>query len=151
MSSRTRILENELITDPVVRGYDAMTPSEATTDINTEYEMHNRDYVEGHEILNATDDTEYSAKTTEQKSEWLGLCAVSQVDVGKGVAKSLARDIFGNQSQTWANLLEIKVEPCTRGEKIGIGIVSEGEMEYAMRKTGVGKAPEPTGVRGGRR
>lgn len=93
--------------------------------------------VAGSELFNETDDGEYSALTQDEKMRWLSVCAIAVIDIAKGVAKSEARDIFGNQSVTWANLVALKSREVSRayqigwGPEVGEGVVRDTDVAYA--------------------
>lgn len=137
MSERLRILEDEIATDPLGRGYSGFSSKQTTDDINTEYRTQSRPSVEGSEILNATDDAEYSALTSiDDQNQWIGLCGVLDIDTSSGVAKSLEARLFGPGTTTRSNLAALRSRPATRGEELGIGLVEQGEVEYVDTKLG---------------
>jgi len=125
------ILSSELSSDPLARGYSGMTDQEAADDLNTKYRTATRTAVFGSEILNATDDTEFSALTDAEKDRWLALCAVDYVNVSSGVAKSLEADIFGPGTTTRTNLIALKTESISRALELGLNGVLSGDVQYA--------------------
>ena len=90
-----------------------------------------RDTVAGSEILNATDDTEFTALTDAQQSKWLDLCGVDSIDTASGVAKSLEADLFGGGTTTRTNLAAVKAPAASRAVELGLGIVKEGHVIMA--------------------
>lgn len=128
------VLATEISTDPLVRGYSGMTDAQIAEDINTVYRTCRRDYIFGWEGFNATDDVEYGALTDAQKSSWDALCAIEQIDVTSGVAKSREAELFGPGTTTRSNLLALRDPPCSRGEELGLGFVLTSDVTFA--KTG---------------
>jgi len=125
-------LATELTTDPLGRGYSSMTSIEAADDLNTKYRTRIRPTVSGSEILNATDDAEFSAVADPSASDrWLLLCGVDAVDTSNGVAKSLEATLFGPGTTTRANLAAIRQEAISRAEELALGEVLPGYVEYA--------------------
>jgi len=109
-----------------------MTSIEAADDLNTKYRTRTRATVSGSEILNATDDTEFSAVADPTaRDRWLLLCGVDAVDTSSGVAKSLEAALFGPGTTTRDNLAAIRQEVISRAEELAIGEVLPGDVEYA--------------------
>ena len=90
-----------------------------------------RDFVSGSEILNATDNTEFSALTDTEKDRWLSMCGVDSIDTTSGIAKSLEADLFGGGTTTRTNLQTVKTEDVSRAVEVGIGNVRAGDVEIA--------------------
>lgn len=125
-------LNSELITDPLARGYSGMSDAAAAADLNTVYRTRTRDTVSGSEILNATDDAEFTALADPtDKNRWLSLCGIAEIDTGNGVAKSLEADLFGAGTTTRDNLAALKSESISRAVELGLGTVRAGDVEYA--------------------
>jgi predicted flap endonuclease-1-like 5' DNA nuclease len=126
-----QVLNTELTTDPLTRGYAGMTDEEAATDLNTVYRTLPVDTVPGSDIFNNTDDAEYGALTAEQQNRWLNMCGVTDIDVSSGVAKSLEAELFGVGTTTRSNLAALKTRDVSRGEELGFGLVRVGDVEFA--------------------
>ncbi len=126
-----QVLKTELTTDPLVRGYSAMTDAEAAADLNTVYRTRTRPFVYGWEILNETDDTEFGALTDVQKNQWLSMCGTLEIDTGSGVAKSLEATFFGAGTTTRTNLQAIRIEDISRAVEIVGADVKTGDVGYA--------------------
>lgn len=117
---KTLDLDAELTNDPLGRGYAGMTDQQAADDLNTKYRNLTVDYVTGDAIFNATDDVEYAALTETQKASWDRLCAIAQIDVTSGVAKSREAELFGAGTQTRTNLLALKYTPISRAVELNL-------------------------------
>ncbi len=88
--------------------------------------------VTGSEILNATDDAEYTALTTQEKKDsWLILCAIEFIDTNSGVAKALEADTFGGGTATRANLAALRIENISRATELGFTNVRTGTVQSA--------------------
>lgn len=124
-------LKSELTVDPLGRGYVGMSDSAAAADLNTSYRTASVQTVQGGTVLNATDDVEFSALTTENKDRWLALCGVETINVSSGVAKSLEADIFGPGTTTRTNLLALKNESITRAIELGLYPLNADDVAYA--------------------
>ena len=112
------ILSDELANDPLTIGYAGMTVEQKITALNAV----NRPlrYMSGSDIFNATADTEYSSLTVTQKSAWDALCAIDTINTTSGVAKSREAELFGNGTQTRANLLALRNNKRSRAQELGI-------------------------------
>ena len=132
-------LRDELLNDPLARGYSAMSDREATDDINTEYRTRNRTNMSGDEIAQQADDAELDAlddgsanNTADVKSHWLALCARESVDPFAAANVHLVILIFGVGSQTLLNLQAARVEAVSRAVELELGHVREGDVIRAM-------------------
>lgn len=103
----------------------------AAGELNAVNRTRTRDTVTGSEILNATDDAEYTGLTAVQKTDWLGLCGVESIDTASGVAKSMEADLFGGGTTTRTNLAAVRSPPASRAEELGLGFIKVGYVEQA--------------------
>lgn len=125
------ILSEELANDPLTRGYAGMTDQQAVDSLNTADRSRAVATVSGAAIFNATDDAEYTALTDAQQASWDRLCAIETVDISSGVAKAREAELFGASTTTRANLTALKTESISRGEELGIGLVTLGMVQAA--------------------
>jgi len=130
------ILSDEVINDPLVRGYAAMTDLEAANSLNVVNRQVNRTMMTGSELLGHADAAEYAARTSEQKDNWLSLCGIDFIDPF-GSAVQVVIEVWGGGSVTVDNLQAARVEAVSRavelnrtleGEKILIP-VKEGHIQ----------------------
>lgn len=125
------VLNIELMTDPLSRGYSGMSDLEAADDLNTVYRTIALDTVSGSAIFNATDDAEFGALTDAEQDQWMALCAVGSIDTTSGVAKALESDIFGPGTTTRDNLVALRTQDVSRAVELGLGVVTEGDVNKA--------------------
>lgn len=127
------ILKAEITTDPLTRGYSAMSDLEVAVSLNTVNRTRNRDYVSGWEIFNATNDVEYNTLTDAQKSAWDALCAIEQIDTASGVAKAREAELFGAGTTTRSNLQALRQEDISRATELELPTITSGDVEEARR------------------
>ena len=125
-----KILKDDIINDPLVRGYSGMTDTHVADDLNSVYRTRNRDQIPGSEILDETDWVEYGALTDLKKSQWLSFTSADFVSATKA-GLNILRDIFGTGTTTEDNLLLVRAEDISRATELGLSIVREGDVEYA--------------------
>ncbi|NIQ89663.1 MAG: hypothetical protein GWN93_11675 [Deltaproteobacteria bacterium] len=128
-----RILANELITDPLGRGYSTMTDKEAAADMNTLYRTRELDILSGGVVYDAVDIPEFQALSTSGKAEVWNISHLgAEIPVGPtSKARSRFITLFGAQSDTISNLQDIITIAISRGEELGWGIVKTGDIEKA--------------------
>ena len=127
------VLATELETDPLERGYAAMTDAEAAADLNTVYRTRMLDTLSGGVVYDQLDDTEFLALTEgEQAKVWDIVHLGAEIRVGPGSkARGELVGTFGAQSTTISNLLgEITVN-ISRAAELGLGIVKPGYVQKA--------------------
>ena len=113
-------LKTELLAGhPGTGAYDA-DDTIAAGELNAVNRTRQRDFVTGSEILNATDDAEFSALLDAEKDTWLIMCGVESIDTSSGIAKSLEADLFGGGTTTRTSLLAVKTEDISRATEIGL-------------------------------
>ncbi len=127
------VLKTELLAGhPDTGAYDA-DDAVAATELNVVNRTRTRATVEGSEILNATDDEEFTGLAAADKSRWLALCGVDEINTSSGVAKSLEADLFGENTTTRTNLVALKSPPASRAIELGLGVVTQGKVWEARR------------------
>jgi hypothetical protein len=131
MAVNLQVLNSELISDPLARGYSGMSDAAAAADLNTVYRSRQRAWISGSEVFNATDDVEFAALTDVQKDRWVALCAVASIDVDNGVAKAMEAALFGPATDTRSNLTALRAENISRAEELGLGVVTPGDVNKA--------------------
>jgi len=125
-------LRDELLNDPLGRGYAGMTDEQAATSLNTADRTVIAQFISGSDVFNATDDAEYAALTDAQKSAWDALCAIDQIDTSSGVAKAREAELFGAGTATRSNLVALRQSTVSRLTELGIGgRVRAGEVKAA--------------------
>ncbi len=136
-------LRDELLTDPLSRGYSTMLDQEVADDLNSIYpapdtRTRNRASMSGDEIAQQAVPAAYDAlddgaanNTADVKSHWLALCARTSVDPFATANVQLVVSIFGVGSQTVLNLQAARVESITRAQELGLSLVRTGHVQFA--------------------
>jgi hypothetical protein len=129
-------LRNELDTDALAFGYSGMTDAQVVSAINSVNSPYGQTVTKssltGAEVFKATDSTEFDALTDAQRSEWLSLCAIQDLDPNNGTpAAATATRIFGGGSTTLASLQSLRDEVVSRAVQIGLGSVHVGDVQNA--------------------
>ena len=115
---------------PDTGAYDA-DDATAAAQLNVVNRTITRPTVSGSEILNATDDAEFTALQAANKNRWLAMCGVDEIDTNGGVAKSIEADLFGAGTNTRANLVALKNPPVSRAVELGLGFIKTGHVQEA--------------------
>ena len=126
-------LKDELINDPLVRGYAAMTDEEAAADLNTVYRTRNRTSMTGDELFQQTDSEEWSGLTEAKQSQWLAFCGRDSIDPFASANVALVQDIFGFGAGTLIALNAARLESISRADELGLGEVKIGHVQEARR------------------
>ena len=124
------ILKDELVNDPLGRGYSGMTDEQASTDLNAVYRTRNRVSMTASEVLNAVDPAEYTALTASQKDRLWQLLAIGDLNPF-GVEATLMQNTFG-AGLTITALNAARREPISRADELGVR-VGPGLVEVARR------------------
>lgn len=115
-------LRDELLTDPLVRGYSTMSDEEAAADLNSIYPApdtltRNRASMTASEIANAMDIPEFTALSATDRQEiwnWLHLGELNPF----GIEATRFVAIFGGGSNTITALQAARVEMISRAEEL---------------------------------
>lgn len=125
-----QVLNTELTTDPLSRGYAGMTDEQAAADLNTVYRQRNRTTMTGSELWENTDSTELDALTDTQRSQWISFCGIDSHDPF-GMSASFGVSIFGGGSQTASNIGAARVESISRATELVGADVRVGDVQFA--------------------
>ncbi len=126
-----RILEDEIVNDPLGRGYSGMDDATLITNLNTKDRTRNRTSMTGREVKEQVDVLEYNALTDAKKQQFIELIKRDDLDLF-GLDRDILIDIFGGGSTTVAELVTARVESISRAVEIGVGIVT---IKYLRMKT----------------
>ncbi len=124
------ILRDELLNDPLIRGYSTMSDREAADDLKTEYRTRNRAFMTGDEVYRETDNTEFEALTNHKQNLWMAFCGRSDISTSAPANKNFVKTIYGASGVTTGNLNTARVETISRAVELGIR-VGEGLVEVA--------------------
>ena len=125
------ILRSEIFTDPLTRGYSGMNDAQVATSLNTVDRTRNRSVMNGKEVKDRIDLGEWAARTDAQKQIVLAMCNRDDLDPF-GIDATIFQDAMAGATTTLANLNTYRVEDVSRGEELGLGVVSEADV-YAAR------------------
>ncbi len=123
-------LKIEITTDPLVRGYSAMSDSEIAVDINTVYRTVDKATMTGSEVLNAIDKGEFNTLSITNKQLLWDILHIGNINPF-GIEATLFIDIFGGASATIISLQALRKNNVSRAMELGIGKVREGHIILA--------------------
>lgn len=129
-----QVLKNEIVTDPLTRGYGAMSNQAAADDLNTVYRTRNRSVMTGKEVKDRIDLGEWATRTDAQKQIVLALCNRDDLDPF-GIDATIFQDAMAGATLTLAALNTYRVEDISRAEELGLGTVTAANVDTARRAT----------------
>ena len=128
-------LKAHIDTDADARGYAGMDEYQVAADMAREdRDTRVKASMPGHEILKETNAAELEALTSVDKTAWLSLCGIPQVDPSNtGPMVAVAQGIFpgGVASATAINLVAKRMEPVSDSVRYGFGRVHAGDVQNA--------------------
>lgn len=125
------ILKNELVTDPLTRGYSTMDDRQAAESLNTrDRVVDNTRMLSGSEVLNRVVISEYNALANADKTLLWNILHLSEINPW-GKEANLLTGIFGSGSQTMANLRQIRRHTVSRAFELGLPRVYPRDVNRA--------------------
>lgn len=125
------ILHDELINDPLARGYAGMTDAQAAASLNTVNRQRERGVVPAHELIDATAPADWAALTSAEKQRYQTLTGAGEVNVRSANVRSAFLAMFGAGTQTRSNLAALQNEQVSRATELGLGTVYPGHVAMA--------------------
>jgi hypothetical protein len=125
-----QILNEELTNDPLGRGYSGMNDAEAAADLNTVYRTQNVESMEATVIANVIDKTQWDGLSDTDKDIIWNLLHMGTLNPW-GIEADIFVDVFGAGSATITALAALRVEDISRAAELGLGEVSEGDVQKA--------------------
>ena len=125
------VLHDELVNDPLGRGYVAMTDAQAATDLNTNQRTALRTRVETWELLEATVNAEYDALATANRTKYNAILAMGTINPAGTNVRAILSALFGAGTVTRTNLLALQNRTVNRAEELGLGRVEPGDVQAA--------------------
>lgn len=122
-------LRDEVINDPLGRGYSGMTASEVWADGHIEYRTRNRISMTASEIANQISVAEFNVLSAVDKAEIWNVLHLGEINP-HGVEATIFQNIFG-ASDTITNLQAARVESISRWTELGLGNVKVGHIAIA--------------------
>jgi len=125
------ILKTEITTDPLGRGYSGMTDEQVAVSLNTVDRERNLASITGDIAFSATDGAEFAALSATKQQLWLAFCGRETINPFGTSNVAFVQWIFGAGSTTVSNLANVRKEPVSRGNELGIGLVRPGDVNQA--------------------
>lgn len=121
-------LWNEIDTDPLTRGYDAMSNAQIAGSLNTANRTRQRATLSSAEIYEHIDSTEFQAKTAAQKEYVRDILGLGEnISIGPtSKARTVMLAVFGGGSTTITALAAAAQENISRATELGLPTISEG-------------------------
>tara|TARA_R110000772_G_scaffold237481_1_gene349385 strand:+ start:744 stop:1133 length:390 start_codon:yes stop_codon:yes gene_type:complete len=123
-------LRDELLNDPLVRGYAGMTDQEAADDLNTEYRPRDRSSMTSTEVWQAIDVTELRALADGDRSLVMAVLQFESINPF-GNEAALFTALFGGGSTTLTALATARVETISRAVELALRLVRAGDVRNA--------------------
>ena len=123
-------LKDEVILDPIGRGYSGMSDQEVVDSLYTVDRPRNRTVMSGSKVLNAIVKAKYLALGDADKDRVWQLLHLGTLDPF-GVEADLIVDIFGGGSSTVTALQSARVETISRLVELGLQVVRVGHVQLA--------------------
>lgn len=125
---RSKALKNELVNDPLARGYAALSDADAAAALNAVNRSVNVYTLTGDDVFGATDAGEFDALTDNARLMWLSFCARQEIDPFAQANLNFVTSIFGAGSITLTALGAIRTKTISRAEELGLGTVEEFDI-----------------------
>lgn len=123
-------LRDELITDPLGRGYAGMTDEEAATRLNIKDRKRNRTTMTGSEVLNAVNIAEWPTLSEAEKRVVWDVVHLGEINPF-GIEAALLTNVFGVGSGTITALAASRKEDVSRAVELGLSRVRSGTVAQA--------------------
>lgn len=121
-------LRDEVINDPLGRGYSGMTNKQVVKDLEKKYRTRNISSFSGSFVLNRIKKSEYDALSDADKDKVWQILHLNSINTF-GVEAALFVDIFGAGSTTINNLSGARTESISRASELGLGKVYHRDVE----------------------
>lgn len=125
-------LKDELINDPLSRGYAAMDDVQAANSLNAPDRQPNRESLTSDQLMGALDENEYNALVARGKKYWDLLVTAGGIPLTTIVKQQLST-LFPDPSNTRTNLLALLKRVGSRAEELGLGSVTSSNVADARR------------------
>lgn len=125
-------LKTELTTDPIARGYAAMSDEQAAESLNTQNRQPDRESLTGGMIAASVVRTELAALTAADQNYVRALLPCGDIPLTATIKTELG-NIFGAATTTRANLLALLKRTGSRAEELRLGTVTPSNVADARR------------------
>ena len=116
-------LKTEIETDPLGRGYSGMTDEEVAESMNTVNRTKPRPTITGDDAFAATSATEFAALSDSKQQLWMAWCARQSIDPFQSANVAFVQWVFGSGSDTVSELANVRQQPASRADELGLGVV----------------------------
>ena len=114
---------------PDTGAYD-VTDSGAAVELNVANREGYKRSLTGNDLFTSTAASEFAALTDTHKQMWISWCSTER-DPWDGANVAFVVYIFGGGSATMAALAALRVEPISRAQELGFGVVAAGHVQRA--------------------
>lgn len=126
-------LRDEIVTDPLARGYAGMSDVDVAASLNTVDRERDRDALTGSEVMNAVDDDEWTLLSDAQRQTIWNLAHLGTINPF-GMEARLMQSVFNEtDSPTIAVLAAMRKEPVSRAVELGLGWARPGNVAEARK------------------
>lgn len=126
-----QILKNELINDPLGRGYSSMTSAAAAVSLSTVNRTRSRSVISAYEVVDAIVPAEWNILTTAEQRRIELIISAGQVNVLNANVRAAFLAAFGAGTATRTNLAALQTENISRVVELGLPAVHAGDVAYA--------------------
>jgi hypothetical protein len=128
-----KVLRDELITDPLARGYAAMLDQQAANSLNAVDRSPDRRTIDGGEIASAIVRSEFNSRPQNDK-DYLSLVVRAGSVPLTAALKTEITNLFPVNSATRANLIMLFARSLSRAGELGLGGVTAADVAKARRQ-----------------
>lgn len=125
------ILSDEVVNDPLARGYAGMTAHQVADSLNTKNRSRERNIIQSYEIIEATVAAEYSALTAAEKERYKVLTGAGQINVKGANTRAAFLAMFAGGTTTRTNLAALQNELISRAEELALPLIRPGDVVEA--------------------
>lgn len=112
--------------------YGALSDQAAADVLNTLSEADVKPFISGGDMFSVTDAGEFDLLTDAERSEWLSLCAIDNVNPANGTpAAAVTIRIFGGGSVTTTSLIALRSITVSPASVAGLPFVREDHVRIA--------------------
>lgn len=126
------ILKDEIVNDPLGRGYSTMTDQQIADSINGLTRTRNRNAMTGSEIANQIVVSEFNGLSAAQEQLIWNILHLGELNPF-GIETAMFVSVFGIGSATISNLQAARIEAISRADELGLGRIKIGHVEEARR------------------
>lgn len=124
-------LKNEIVNDPLGRGYVGMTDAAVAASLNTVNRARSRGVIPAYEVVDAIVSPEWSALTTGEQRRIELIISAGQVNVLNVNVRAAFLAAFGAGTTTRTNLAALQTENISRVTELGLPTAHAGDVAYA--------------------